>query len=371
MRKTSILCMALAVSAVLMAGCGSSKTEQAPAAKTEQTQKAEEAKKAEETQKAEETKKAEETAAVSQASAEEKKLPDGYPKKPIKIIVPWDAGGGTDVFVRTIATGAEKYLGQPLNIVNRGGAGGTIATTEFLKEKGDGYSIIFEAIGVFSTQPKMNAVTYKAEDFKPVIGTTVDPIMLVTTTQTGIKTFDEFKEYAKNNTVNFGFTGSGSLHEIANYALFGELDADVNGINYTGGGELLAAMMGNHVQFGSLHPVNIMSYEDADTFVPLLVYSNERIAQYPDVPTAKEMGYNFDFEVWKFIAAPKDTPDEIIDYLYDGFDKILKDPEIKKLLEEGGSVMMDHNTPEEVEEKLLSNVEQTGKILDELGLSQN
>lgn len=368
MKKTSMLCMALAVSAVLISGCGSKPAPaptQAPApAETKAEQKKEEQTKEEQTKK-------EETTAMSEAAKEEKALPDGYPKKPIKIIVPWDAGGGTDVFVRTMATGAEKYLGQPLNIVNRGGAGGTIATTEFLKEKGDGYSVIFEAIGVFSTQPKMNSVTYKAEDFKPIIGTTVDPIMLVTTTQTGIKTFEEFEEYAKNNTVNFGFTGTGSLHQVANYALFGELGADVNGINYTGGGELLAAMMGNHVQFGSLHPVNIMSYEDADTFVPLLVFSNERISQYPDVPTAKEMGYNFDFEVWKFIAAPKDTPDEIIDYLYDGFNNILSDPEIKNLLEEGGSEMMDHNTPKDVEEKLMNNVEQTGKLLDELGLSQN
>lgn len=275
------------------------------------------------------------------------------------------------MFVRTMATGAEKYLGQPLNIVNRGGAGGTIATTEFLKEKGDGYSIIFEAIGVFSTQPKMNSVTYTEDDFKPIIGTSVDPVMLVTTKQTGINTFEEFLEYAKTNTVNFGFTGTGSLHHVANYALFGEIGADVNGINYTGGGELLAAMMGNHVQFGSLHPVNIMSYEDADTFVPLLVYSNERIAQYPDVPTAKEMGYNYDFEVWKFIAAPKDTPDEIIDYLYEGLNNILNDPEIKKLLEEGGSVMMEDNSPEAVTKKLKENVEQTGKVLDELGLSNN
>lgn len=310
-----------------------------------------------------------ETSAQGQ-TVEMSKLPEGYPKKPIKIVIPWDAGGGTDVFVRTMATGAEKYLGQPLNVVNRGGAGGTIATTEFLKEKGDGYSIIFEAIGVFSTQPKMNTVSYTEADYKPIIGTTVDPILLVAAKQTGIKTFEDFKEYAKNNTINFGYTGTGSLHHVANYALFGEMEADVNGINYAGGGELLAAMMGDHVQFGSLHPVNIMSYKDSDTFVPLLVFSNERIPQYPDVPTAKEKGYNFDFEIWKFIAAPKDMPDEIVEYLYEGFDKILKDPEIKTLLEEGGSVMMENNSTEEITKKLKDNVEQTGKVLDELGLSQ-
>lgn len=359
MRKHGMLLMTLLMAAALTAGC---------AGKPQEVSSATE-KKAEET-KAEATTSDETKEAESQAETR-KDVVDGYPKKPVKIVVPWDAGGGTDVFVRTMATGAEKYLGQPLNIVNRGGAGGTIATTEFLKEKGDGYSIIFEAIGVFSTQPKMNQVSYKEDDFKPIIGTSVDPVMLVTTKQTGITTFEEFLEYAKSNTVNFGFTGTGSLHHVANYALFGKLGADVNGVNYAGGGELLAAMMGDHVQFGSLHPVNIMSYEDSDTFVPLLVYSNERIAQYPDVPTAKELGYDFDFEVWKFIAAPKDTPDEIIQYLYDGFNNIIKDPEISKLLEEGGSVMMEDNTPEAVTEKLKANVEQTGKVLDDLGLSNN
>lgn len=353
MKKRSVL-LTVVLAAVMIAGCAGRQEAAATG-----------------TQAAETTSEAQQAVAETQAGADKTELTDGYPKKPIKIIVPWDAGGGTDVFVRTMATGAEKYLGQPLNIVNRGGAGGTIATTEFLNEKGDGYSIIFEAIGVFSTQPKMNSVAYTVDDFKPIIGTSVDPVMLVTTTQTGITSFEEFRTFAENNTVNFGFTGTGSLHHIANYTLFGELGTDVNGINYSGGGELLAAMMGNHVQFGSLHPVNIMSYEDADTFVPLVVYSNERIPQYPDVPTAKEVGYDFDFEVWKFIAAPKDTPDELIDYLYDGFNNILNDPGIRSLLEEGGSVMMEDNTPEAVEKKLKANVEQTGRLLDDLGLSNN
>src|SRR5690554_3793199 len=119
---------------------------------------------------------------------------DNYPSKPINVVVPWDAGGGSDVFVRTLVTGAKKYLGQPMTVLNRGGAGGTIATTEFLNARPDGYSIIFEAIGVFSTQPKLNRVAYKLEDFQPIIATTVDPIMLVTNKATGIATFEEFKE---------------------------------------------------------------------------------------------------------------------------------------------------------------------------------
>ena len=293
-----------------------------------------------------------------------------YPKMPIKIVVPWDAGGGTDVFVRTMSTGAKKYLGQPLNVVNKGGAGGTIATTEFLSEKGDGYSIIFEAIGVFSTQPKMNKVSYTTDDFKPIIATSVDPIMLVTTKDSGVKTFEEFLEVAKTDEINFGYTGTGSLHHIANYALFNEIEADVNGVTYPGGGELIAAMMGDHVQYGSLHPVNIMSHKDSGAFIPLVVFSSERIEQYPDVPSIKEFGFDFEFEVWKFIAAPKDTPDDIIEFLYEGFNNILNDDEINKLIVEGGSVLIEDNRPEAVAKKLANNVEVTGKVLDDLGIGQ-
>jgi tripartite-type tricarboxylate transporter receptor subunit TctC len=158
-----------------------------------------------------------------------------YPNKPINIVVPWNAGGGSDVFVRTLVTGAKKYLGQPMTVLNRGGAGGTIATTEFLKAKPDGYNIIFEAIGVFSTQPKLNKVAYSLADFEPVIATTVDPILLVTNKATGITTFEQFKAYAKNKKVNFGFTGFGSLHQIGFGAVFGQMGIKENDVTYTGG----------------------------------------------------------------------------------------------------------------------------------------
>lgn len=307
---------------------------------------------------------------VATGSTKEVQKPLDYPKKPIKIVVPWGAGGGTDAFVRTLAIGAEKYLGQPLNVVNRGGAGGTIATTEFMKEKPDGNSIIIEAIGVFSTQPKLNDVAYTSDDFEPIIGTTVDPIILVTSKDTGITNFEELKEYVKSNTVNFGYTGTGSLHHVGGTALFGELGADINGVTFAGGGELIAALMGGHVDFASLHPVNIMSHEESDTFVPLVVLSSERIEQFPDVPCVKELGFDFEFEVWKFIMAPKGTPQEILDYLYEGINNIMNDPEIRATFEKGGATFLKDNKPEDVSDKLKNNIEVTGKVLDDLGLSK-
>jgi len=294
-----------------------------------------------------------------------------YPEKPIKMIVPWGAGGGSDVFVRILATGAQKYLGQPMVIINRGGAGGTIATTEFLKEKPDGYSLIFEAVGVFTTQPKLRDVSYSIDDFEPVIGTSVDSLLLVTNKDTGITSFEQFKEYAKNNSVNFGFTGVGSLWDVGFGAVFNQMGITANKVTFSGGGELISQLLGNHVQFVGLHPTNIKANEESGSFVPLMVLSSERISDFPDVPCAKELGFDFEFEVWKFILAPKGTPQEIIDFLYEGFNNIMKDPKINDILRKNGVTFLKNNTPDIVLKKLLNNIEVTGKVLDKLGLSVN
>ncbi len=294
-----------------------------------------------------------------------------FPTKPIDIIVPWGAGGGTDVFVRTLSVGAQKYMGQPWNIINRGGAGGTIATTEFLTAKNDGYSVIIEAIGVFSTQPKMNKVSYTYTDFEPLIGTTVDPILLVTNNQTNIKTPQDLLAYVNMETVKWGYTGKGSLHHIGWTAVLGDMAKKVNGVSYDGGGELMSALLGNHIQFASLHPVNIKSHEDSDSFVPLLVLSSERLAEYPDVPTAKEFGLDYEFEVWKFFMVPKGTDPEIKAILSDGIQKMMDDPEIRESLSKSGSTFLKENDADAVAEKLKNNVEATGKVLDMMGLSVN
>ena len=293
-----------------------------------------------------------------------------YPSKPINIVVPWGAGGGSDVFVRTLVTGAKKYLGQPMTVLNRGGAGGTIATTEFLKAKPDGYNIIFEAIGVFSTQPKLNKVAYTLDDFEPIIATTVDPILLVTNKETGITTFEQFREYAKTNKVNFGFTGFGSLHHIGFGAVFGEMGIKENGVTYSGGGELISALLGNHIQFASLHPVNIMSHKESGNFVPIMTLSSKRLKEFPAVPSAKELGFNFEFEVWKFFMAPKGTSQEILNVLYEGINNMMNDPKIRATLLANGATFIEDNSPEATLAKLKNNIEVTGQILDELGLTK-
>jgi tripartite-type tricarboxylate transporter receptor subunit TctC len=135
-------------------------------------------------------------------------------------------------------------------------------------------------------------------------------------------------------------------------------------------GELISALLGNHIQFASLHPVNILSYKGSNDFVPIMTLSSKRLESFPNVPCAKELGFDFEFEVWKFFMVPKGTPKEIIDVLYKGINKMMNDPKIRKALIAGGATFIKDNTPKATMAKLKNNIEVTGKILDQLGLTK-
>lgn len=311
------------------------------------------------------------TAASEPAQSTAANLPEGYPDKPITMICPWGAGGGSDILCRILAQGGEKYLGQPIEVVNRDGAGGVIATTEFLKEKGDGYTILFEGSPVFVSQPKLNEVSYSEDDFRSIIATTEDPIVLTTHKNSPFKTLDEMLEYGKENTIKYGNTGAGGLLDVAQKALYEQMGVQYTGITLSGG-EATSSLLGGHIDVIALHPINIMANEESGDFIPMAVFSEERIEQYPDVPTVKELGYDMQFEIWKMIMAPKDTPDEIIEYLYEGFNNIMNDPDLRQKIEATGTDIIPEgeNTPEATDARLKQDVEQTGKVLDDLGLSK-
>lgn len=131
----------------------------------------------------------------------------------------------------------------------------------------------------------------------------------------------------------------------------------------------MAALLGNHIQFAAAHPVNVMGHKDSKEFVPLMVLSENRIKEYPDVPTAKELGLNHVFEVWKLFMVPKGTDPKIKETLYNGIQAMLNDPEIRANLEKGGSTFMEKNDPATITERLRKDVKNAGKVLDDLGLS--
>ncbi|OCN01883.1 hypothetical protein A7X67_03075 [Clostridium sp. W14A] len=278
--------------------------------------------------------------------------PANFPKKPITFIVPWAAGGTSDGQVRAIASLGQKYFGVSCSVVNRDGAGGTIATTEFANTKADGYMVCLEACGVFTTQPFIkNNIKYSMDDFKPIIGTTIEPIVMVASKVSGIKSLDDLKK--RSGTVSYGFSGAGSLPQLSQQKFFEMSGIKSSPVPFGGSAPTITALLGSHVDVAAAHPGEIAQYVKSGDMIPLGIFSPERDSResLKNIPTFKEQGYDIDMSVWKFLMVPKDTPDDIANYLTDTLTKIEKDPEFTKYCE-NNTLAISGYQPDEIVKKI-------------------
>lgn len=206
---------------------------------------------------------------------------------------------------RVFAVLAGKYLGQPLVIVNRVGAGGTIATTEVKAAKHDGYTIMLNAVGVFTCQPKMRKVSYGLDDFETVIGLSYEPIVLTTNANPNYKSLD----YLKNSKeiIKYDSSGTGDLPHLSQAAFFRKAGIETTHTPYDAGEhlQLYSDMLGQKVGVVAVHPGELIPYVKSGELLLLNIFSSERFDLIPDVPTFKEQGCGLDFSVWKFILVPK------------------------------------------------------------------
>ena len=253
-----------------------------------------------------------------------------YPEKPITFIVPWSAGGSSDQMARALSSIAEKHLGQPLIVVNRDGAGGTIATTEVKGAPANGYTIMLNAVGVFTAQPFMREVDYSLDDFEAIIGLSYEPIAVVVPADSDIYTADDLKAKGK---VKYASSGTGGLPHLAQAGLYGASELEADHIPEKGGAGAITALLGGHVDVIAAHPGELIPHVENGTFRFVGIFSPERFHLIPDVPTFKEMGYDLDFSVWKFILIPDGTPEEVQEVLKEKFRDMMQDPEIIKFAE--------------------------------------
>ncbi|QAT49079.1 tripartite tricarboxylate transporter substrate binding protein [Caproiciproducens sp. NJN-50] len=292
------------------------------------------------------------SAGSSAAGAASAQKPANFPKKPITFIVPWSAGGTSDGQIRALSSLGQKYFGVACTVVNRDGAGGTIATTEFVNTKADGYTLCLEACGVFTTQPFIkDDIKYSMDDFKPVIGTTVEPIIMVASKSSGIKSLDDLKK--KGGTISYGFSGAGSLPQLSQQRFFEMAGLKSSAVPFDGGAPTITALLGAHIDVAAAHPGEIAQYLASGDVVPLGIFSPERDSReaLKNIPTFKEQGYDIDMSVWKFLMVPKDTPDDIANYLTDTLAQMEKDPEFTKYCE-NNTLAISGYKPDEIVTKI-------------------
>jgi tripartite-type tricarboxylate transporter receptor subunit TctC len=267
-----------------------------------------------------------------------------YPNKPVKIIVPFPAGGTSDLMGRIIAEELGKQLKQPFIVDNKGGAGGAIGADQAAKSPADGYTLVLSGIGSNAVihgfqSPKPN---YKESDFIHISQLAAGPNVLVVNPEFPAKNFKEFVAYVKANPgkVNYGQVPASSGHLTTEY-LKQVANLDIVGIPYKGGGPALTDVLANQISGMFTNQDAALPHVKAGKLRALVVTSTARNPLYPDVPTVAESGYpGFSAVSWTGLSAPKGTPKAILDKLEAAMVKAFNEPAARAKLESTGFVVV-------------------------------
>ncbi|ETR76333.1 hypothetical protein X566_17420 [Afipia sp. P52-10] len=258
---------------------------------------------------------------------------DDYPSKPITLIVPWPAGGPTDVTMRAMAEAAAKHLGQPIVIENKAGGAGTVGPAAMAATaKPDGYTLAQMPITVYRL-PLMQKTTWRADDFTYIIHLTGYVFAAFTGADTPFKKWEDVIAYAKANPgkVTYGSTGSGSsLH------LGMEMLAEKSGVKFThvpfkGAAEVNAAIAGGHVMVGA-SGTSVKPLVDAGKARFLNVWTAKRVSFLPDIPTLQDLGYPYVIDSPWGLAGPKGMDPKVVQKIHDAFKKALEEPQVVETL---------------------------------------
>jgi tripartite-type tricarboxylate transporter receptor subunit TctC len=265
-----------------------------------------------------------------------------YPRRTITLIVPFAAGGPTDIVARIAGEHLSRTLGQQVVIENVLGAGGTTASTRAMRANPDGYTIIMGHMGTHAAAVAVYPnLAYRPDaDFEPIGMVAGTPVLILTRKDFPAKTLAEFISYVKANTdkLDMAHAGVGSVSFTTCLLLNHLLQVNPTSVPFSGTGPAMNALIGGQVDYMCDQIVSVVPQVQAGTIKALAIGTPERSPALPDVPTAREAGLPaFDAVAWNALFAPKGTPKPIVDTLAAALDKALDDPNVRKRLIELGS----------------------------------
>jgi tripartite-type tricarboxylate transporter receptor subunit TctC len=276
-----------------------------------------------------------------------------YPSKPVTLMVPYPAGGVSDVIARTVNNTLSKQLGQPVIVENLGGASGSIAAQKVLSQPSDGHMVFQGSPNELILAPlALSAVKFKSEDFRLVNMIATAQIGFLTRGNLPVNNIDEFVEYARKQAqqgrpITYASVGPGSF-----YHLLGEHLSKVTGIPmmhvpYKGGGPVMNDLLGNQVDSSFMNINTAMPQILAGKLRPLAITSARRSGLLPNVPTLEESGIKeANVYSWQAIAGPRGLPADIKNRLHAAIASSLNDPQVRpRLLELGFEIVA--STPEQ------------------------
>jgi tripartite-type tricarboxylate transporter receptor subunit TctC len=274
-------------------------------------------------------------AATATASAQ------GYPTRSINVVVPFPAGGPSDVVARIVTEHMGRTLGQQLVIENVGGAGGTLGSARVAAAAPDGYTLLAGSMGSHVAAPVLtpNLKYDPSKDFEPIGFTAHSPAVITARKDFPAKDMAEFVAYVKQNgdKVKQAHGGIGASSHMACLLFNAELGLKPTLVAYRGTGPAVNDLVGGHVDFLCEQSVSVAEQIKGGSVKAYGISATERLAALPDVPSAKEAGVKYDMSIWAGIFAPKGVPKEVVDKLAAALDKALDDPAVQKRLGDLGA----------------------------------
>ena len=258
-----------------------------------------------------------------------------YPDRPITLIVPWGAGGGTDATGRILANLMEKQLGQPINVINRTGGGSVIGHTEIAQAKPDGYTL-----GIITTELSMfhwigtSPLTY--QDYTLIGLYNADPSAVVVQASSPYKTMEDLAKAIKEkaSALRAGGANQGGLNHLAYVSLVNELGGDrAFWVPTEGAAPALQLLASGAINVAVVQLPEAQGLIDAGELRPLALLGSERNPDFPDVPTIKESaGIDFPIAGWRGLGAPKGLPDDVTTKLLGVMESVVKSTEFKDFM---------------------------------------
>jgi tripartite-type tricarboxylate transporter receptor subunit TctC len=289
-----------------------------------------------------------------------------YPNKPIRFVVPFAPGGGTDIIARVVAQQLNEALGQPVVVDNRGGAGSTLGTDIVAKAPADGYTMLLGNISLAFNAWLYKKLPYNAvKDLAPVTMVAVQPNIVVVHPSVAAKTIKELAELARKQPgkITFASAGAGSGTHLAGEMIKDVFKVDMLHVPYKGTGPALSDLIGGQVQMMVSTFASALPHVKSGKLRSLGVTSLKRSSAAPDIPTLNETGIpGYDYSTWYALFMPAGTPRAVIDKVSQATRKVLAQNETRQRLD-GQGVEALGGTPAELGAYLKSETEKWGKVV--------
>lgn len=257
-----------------------------------------------------------------------------YPSRSIEIVVPFNAGGGTDALARAFADNARKHLAQSFVVNNKPGASGVIGWSDVVNSKPDGYKLALMTVEL-TILPHLGLAKFGADEFAPIARLNYDPAAITVKGDAPWNTIEEFIAAARkaNGETKVGNSGNGSIWHLAAASVEDKTGARFSHIPYSGAAPAVLSLLGGHIDAVAVSPAEVAPHLASGKLKMLGVMADQRVKAFDQVPTLKERGIDVSIGAWRGLGAPRGTPKEVLEVLKVVTQKTMAEPAMREAMD--------------------------------------